>query len=70
MESEAGVAISKRKRIHMFEDVSTVLSLIDVQLTQIGSYIAEIEKQCNSILNKEGVCYENIRTLCTGDRTN
>lgn len=33
----------------IFEDVSTVLSLIDVQLTQIGSCIAEIEKQCNSV---------------------
>lgn len=29
----------------IFEDVSAVLSLIDVQLTQIGSCIAEIEKQ-------------------------
>ena len=33
----------------IFEDVSAVLSLIDVQLTQIGSCIAEIEKQCNSV---------------------
>lgn len=33
----------------IFEDVSMVLSLIDVQLTQIGSCIAEIEKQCNSV---------------------
>ena len=29
----------------IFEDVSAVLSLIDVQLTQIGSCIAEIDKQ-------------------------
>lgn len=29
----------------IFEDVSTVLSQIDVQLTQIGACIAEIEKQ-------------------------
>ncbi len=33
----------------IFEDVSAVLSLIDVQLTQIGSCIDEIEKQCNSV---------------------
>ena len=33
----------------IFEDVSAVLSLIDVQLTQIGSCIAEIEKRCNSV---------------------
>lgn len=33
----------------IFEDVSAVLSLIDVQLTQIGSCIAEIEKQCNCV---------------------
>lgn len=35
----------------IFEDVSAVLSLIDVQLTQIGSCIDEIEKQCNSVGN-------------------
>ena len=33
----------------IFDDVSTVLSLIDAQLTQIGSCIAEIEKQCSSM---------------------
>lgn len=31
----------------IFDDVSAVLSLIDAQLTQIGSCIAEIEKQCS-----------------------
>ncbi len=33
----------------IFEDVSAALSLIDVQLTQIGSCIAEIEKQRSGI---------------------
>ena len=33
----------------IFENVSAVLSLIDVQLTQIGSCIAEIEKQCSDM---------------------
>lgn len=33
----------------IFEDVSAVLSLIDIQLTQIGSCIAEIEKQCSGL---------------------
>lgn len=33
----------------IFEDVSAVLSLIDVQLTQIGSCIVEIDKQCSGI---------------------
>lgn len=33
----------------IFDDVSTVLSLIDVQLTQIGSCIAEIEKQRSGV---------------------
>lgn len=33
----------------IFDDVSTVLSLIDAQLTQIGSCIAEIEKQCRGM---------------------
>lgn len=33
----------------IFEDVSAVLSLIDVQLTQIGSCIAEIDKQCSGM---------------------
>lgn len=31
----------------ILDDVSAVLSLIDAQLTQIGSCIAEIEKQCS-----------------------
>ena len=35
--------------IDIFEDVSTVLSLIDIQLIQIGSCIAEIEKQYNRV---------------------
>ena len=33
----------------IFDNVSTVLSLIDAQLTQIGSCIAEIEKQCSGM---------------------
>lgn len=35
----------------IFEDVSRVLSLIDVQLTQIGSCIAEIDKQRSGMEN-------------------
>ena len=35
----------------IFEDVSAVLSLIDVQLTQIGSCIAEIDKQRSGMEN-------------------
>lgn len=31
----------------ILDDVFVVLSLIDAQLTQIGSCIAEIEKQCS-----------------------
>lgn len=33
----------------IFEDVATVLSLIDGQLTQIGSCIVEIEKKCSGM---------------------
>lgn len=35
----------------IFEDVSRVLSLIDVQLTQIGSCVAEIDKQRSGMEN-------------------
>lgn len=35
----------------IFENVSAVLSLIDAQLTQIGSCITEIDKQCSGMEN-------------------
>lgn len=35
----------------IFDDVSAVLSLIDIQLSQIGSCITEIEKQCGGMVD-------------------
>lgn len=67
---EGGSTLSRRKTGMRRNFHSLSPRVYNSGLIKLWKTIGVASNKATDILNKGGVCYENIRTLCTGDRTN